>query len=207
VEEGVSLRGQIEVAVIDALAPLRRSAGRYFAAIDHYNGELDAARGPDDIRQALSGRAPALLVTTSGSRGETKGTGRQESRVTLHVELVIISNHLRSLVAQNLGAGSLDPTADPGSYAMLEDVQASLHGRRLGIPGVEIVVWDSDDVIIQLPDLTAWRSVYTTRYRIARETIPGVPLDSIEHRHNLDQAAAANPVVIAELPPLPEVTP
>lgn len=193
----MSRRADIELAVVSRLQPLTRAAGRYLACLAQYNGELD---GADDLKAALLGRAPGVLVTTSGASGETKGLRRAESRVMLNIELVVVSNHLRSRVAQKTGDAALAPTADPGSYQMLEDIQRRLHGHRLvGLEGVELLTWESDGVIVQAPELTAWRQVFTTRYRLAALEPAAQPLESIEHRHNLDQAAPVNPVVVAEL--------
>jgi phage gp37-like protein len=204
----VSRRAEIEVAVLAALAPLSRVAGGYLAYLDQYNGELDGAKGSDDIKRALLGRAPSVLVTTSGALGETKGLRRRDSRVTLSVELVVISNHLRSMVAQNAGDGAVSPTADPGSYQILEDVRQRLHGHRLSddpdaapAPAnlIGLLVWESDGVVIQAPDITAWRSAFSIRYWLEPLASDAPPITSIEEHFNLDQGGDANPAVVAEL--------
>jgi len=198
----VSLRGDIERAIIVQLAPLSVARGGYLRFIGQYNGELDAsASGLDSMQRRLLGQQPAVLVTTSRRSFELKGMKRGRAEVSLEIFLVVISAHLRSHEARNLGDGAAGAMADPGIYQILEDCQSLVWNVELGVAGAGPARPVSEVFIAQAPELTAWRAHYTVEHDAHPPVVAGVPFESIEHRHNLEHAPAVNPVIVAELPP------
>lgn len=203
----MSLRGDIERAIVLKLGPLSVAQGGYLRLIGHYNGELDSGKnGLDDIKRRLQGAQPAVLVTTSRRVFNMQGMRRERASVSLEVFLLVISAHLRSREARALGDAAPGPLADPGIYQILEDCQDALWGVDLGVPSAGVPRPVSEVFVSGTADLTAWRAHYEVEHDARRPAPTGLPLfESIEHRHNLEHAAAVNPVVVGELPP--EVSP
>lgn len=198
----MSLRGDIERAVIVTLAPLLRTNGGYLRALGHYNGEIDASKdGLDAMHKRLLGQQPAVLVTTSRRAYDMQGMRRERAKVSLELFLVVVSAHLRSPEARVLGAGAA-PEADPGIYQILEDCQDRLWGADLGVIGAGKPRPVSEVFIAQVPEMSAWRAHYEIEHDARRPAPVGLPaFESLEHRHNLEHAEAVNPVVVGELPP------
>jgi phage gp37-like protein len=200
--QGVSTRGDIERALIVLLGPLSIASGGYLRFVGHYNGELDASQpGLDAMQRRLLGQQPAVLVTTSRRSFESKGLRRGRAVVSLEVFLVVVSAHLRSHEARNLGDGALDAMADPGIYQILEDCQRLIWGVDLGVVGASAARPISEVFLAQAPELTAWRAHYAVEHDARPLAEVGVPLASIHHDHNLENAEAVNPVIRVELPP------
>lgn len=198
-----SERAMLEASLIAALSPLLRVHGRYLRAVEHYNGEIDRAQGVEDVYRALLGRQPAILVSSSLASRRSRSISRTRSISILNLELLLVSAHLRSPVARNLGddVSAMTPTADPGAYQMMVDIRKLLDGRRLPVAGSSPLVWNDEAIVIQVPEMTAWRVVYQTRVRLVQQ--PGLAsgqFESVEHRHNLIDADPVNPVVVGESP-------
>lgn len=196
-----SERAMLEEGLAAALAPLLRVNGGYLTAIEPYNGELDRADGVEDIFRALLGRSPAILISSSLATVRTRSLRRTRSLSSLNLELLVVSNHLRSPATRNLGdhVSALDPTADPGSYQMLVGIRKLLMGQRLPVAGCQPLILVNEAVVIQVPEMTAWRVVYEARVRLAQpERSANGTLESIEHRHNLIDGEPVNPVVVGE---------
>ena len=199
----VAERTMIERAIVAALGRLHRNAGGYLEALDLYNGEL-AASEEDDLRDRLLGRVPAVLVTG----GRETFTGRSIRRTalegTLEVEVIVISGHLRSREARAHGdeVSLLDPRADPGVNRILSDCRRLLHGRDLGVTGVQAPTLRAHDPNLKSAALTIFTARYEVDYRFDQLPLdPGRPAESIEHRHNVAGGAPVNPVLTGEATP------
>lgn len=163
-----TIRQQIEDGVIaeleERIGRLKNPQSGYLTAIEPYNGEITDSDGPEDMRLALRGRSPVVLVTAAGAALTPESVTRRRYMRRITVELYAISNHLRSrpdrLRRDVVAAG--DATADPGIYRIAEDVQQLLSGNDLGLAGVGPLSPAREDVLLQLKDFTVWRLVYVT---------------------------------------------
>lgn len=205
-------------AAIERLAPLHRDAGGYLHAIEPYNGEFTGKRGLDDIKRALLGRQPAILVTTGTTRTRVRALDRRKRELDVDLILFIVSAHWSSPVAQRAGdeLATLDPTLDPGvdeiRWDALELILAD-QGRLLsgsGFTGKRVE--HEDDTPIEVPGgmdgasgLTVWRSRYSLVVTLLEEPRAGKRFDLVEGRHNigaLDDDGApvlpVDPVVVTE---------
>jgi phage gp37-like protein len=198
----MSVRGDIERAVIRQLAPLTTEQGGYLALVGHYNGELDGEHGLDDMQRRLSGAQPAVLVTTSRAVYEVKGTSRSRARVTLDVFVVVVSAHLASREARNLGddVSVADPRADPGIYQILEDIQDLVWEQPLHVEAAGPARPVSEVFVAQAPELTAWRAHYQVTYDARLAAAPALTIHEVEHHHNLENSDPVNPVVVGRVP-------
>ncbi len=202
----VSYRRDIERAVIGKLEPLLSTSGKYLRLVGHYNGELDSQKaGMDDIKRRLAGAQPAILVATSRAAYDVKGIGRERARVNLDLFLVIVSSHLNSHEARNLGdvlSEAGDPQADPGIFQIMEDAQQQLWNVDLGVVGAGRMWPIAETFIMQTPEFTVWRAHYALHHDALPAALPPRSYTSVEHRHNLteDDAEPVNPVVVGEVP-------
>jgi phage gp37-like protein len=160
------VRQTIEEALIAELKRLLsrelNPGGGYLQAVDEYNGDLDDADGPDDFIRALRGRSPVILVTAAGSSLSPESVTRRRWRRLISFELYVASNHSRTREHRTRSdvVADGDPTADPGIYQIIEDVQQILSGNDLGLTGVGPLSPRREDVLLQEPGFTVWRLVY-----------------------------------------------
>lgn len=193
----------IEAALLELLEPLSVRQGRYLERLDQYNGEVGAGANVDEILHALGGRVPAVLLQTGASSYSGGSIQRNRTRVTLQIEILIASGHLRSHESRNLGDESSvhDGAADPGAYQIMADIREALDGHRLGIAGASSPRLVSEQIAVQTPTLTAWISRFEIDYRRDQITVPqaGVVVTSIDARTNLDDSAAVNPVAVGRI--------
>lgn len=145
-----TLRKKTEDLVIQAI----RGGLDYVRAVEPYNGEMGHAMTPDDLYQILRGRAPAVLVTTGDGTAETGDIQRRLARKMVDIDIVLISNDLRSREDRT--------RADRGIYEMAEDIEGLLIGRDSGIDGVGRLQLVAEKAILHRPELCAW----TVRYQV-----------------------------------------
>jgi hypothetical protein len=164
----VTLRQQLEDAVIAALKAKIGRAGNpgcgYLAAAEPYNGEVSRAEGPDDLRAALRGRSPCVLVAAGTAIFDSRSTQRTKYTRTITLELFAVSNHHRTRPSRLRSdvVAQANPTADPGIYRIAEDVHLAISGVQVtsGIDGLGPIMPRAEDVVLQLDDLTVWRLAY-----------------------------------------------
>lgn len=134
----------------------------YLRTIAPYNGEIDGAQSAEDIRAALRGRAPGVLVSTTGATYQSRSTRRRRFDREITVELILISNHRRDretrLRADLVSQG--DPSADPGIYRILADVLQQLAGDDLGVDGIGPLSPSAEGPLARFDDFTAWQMTY-----------------------------------------------
>lgn len=194
-----SERTLLERAFVNALASLRRSQGGYLAELGEYNGEL--AGEVEDIKVRLQGRLPAILVTTGRISYESVSVTRRTLKGSLEVEVVALSNHLRSREARTQGdeRGALVATSDPGVYKVLADARRLLYARDLGITGVGLPDLLVEEPGIRVADLTAFTARYQVGLRFDQlPLVDPLSFEVIEHHHNVEDGATANPVLTGE---------
>lgn len=185
-----SKRKQIEDAVVSALTPLKtRSAGGlptgYLRAVKPYNSELEG-EDLDEVRRALSGNLPGALVFTERGDWQTLNVGRTRFTKDLQVTVLIVSGNLRGPDAQARGFAA--DQADPGLYAISEDIVDKLGGLELGVAGVGRLVPMLEEIIVQEPDLSVWRLRLSSRIDQARPEAAAADLTGIAGRHVLPTA-------------------
>lgn len=198
----LSERTMIERALLAALEPLSVRQGGYLARLDLYSGELGAG-SLDDILTALGGLVPAVLLQTSGSVYRSTSVRRKSTIETITIEVAVASAHLRSQEARVSGdeLSVSDPTADPGVHRIIADVRRLLHGQDIGVAGAGVIEIVSDQPVMQAPQLTAWVLRFEVDYRYDAPEPARVlgPITTIEHRGNLEDSDAVNPVVVGEV--------
>lgn len=163
----MSLRKQVEDAVIARLAPLLRptlSGGTstgYLKAIKEYAGEL-AGKELADLKDKLAGQTPGLLVATGRGAYDEVSARRARARKNLDVEILVVSSNMRGLSERAVGsAGDTSPPNDPGVYAIMEDVDRVLHGVDLGITGVGVALVPTLEApFVETHDLLVWLKKY-----------------------------------------------
>lgn len=138
--------------------------GGYLHGVDPYNGEIDQTEGPEDLRRALRGRSPMILVAAVGGSFTAESQSRRRWMRLVTLELYVSSNHNRTRENRTRSdvVADGDPTADPGIYQILEDVQQILSGNDLGLSGVGPLSPRREDVLLQEKDFTVWRLLYDT---------------------------------------------
>lgn len=138
--------------------------GGYLAEVEAYNGEIDQSEGPEDIRRALRGRSPMILVAAVGGSFTPESQSRRRWMRLITMEMYVASNHNRSRENRTRSdvVADGDPTADPGIYQIVEDVQQILSGNDLGLSGVGPLSPRREDVLLQEKDFTVWRLLYDT---------------------------------------------
>lgn len=194
----------LELAVIERLQPLTIDAGRYLKAVDPYNGEFAGERGEDDIKRALLGRQPAILVSCGASRTSRRTLDGKTHETDCDLLLFIVSQHLASLAAQRLGDAYADAdlTADPGINQIRRDaLELLLKGKLLtGAPYATKRTKHEDDTPIQAGGsaFTVWRSRYSVAITVREQPAAGTTIEIVEGRHNIDNGEPVNPVVITE---------
>lgn len=211
-----SEQASLEHEAYQRLLRLERRHGGYLKHLGFYNGELDS----DEGRQALSdhalGNSPGLLIAAGPGSYQGRSAARAEKELDQTIEILLISQHLRSLPSRLRGdanAGIDDPTSpellatgDPGVYRMMRDVRRLLAGRDSTVQ--QCGVWDvvRHDVVIQVPALTLWRMQFVVPYRWIRENLEDdieLPITSIVIDHNLsgyEGEPLGNPIISKELP-------
>lgn len=190
----------ITLAAMARLQPLHRDAGGYLRAIEQYNGEFTGKRGIDDMKAALRGRQPAILVTTGTTRTTNKALDRRTRQLDVDVLLFAVSAHWGSRVAQRAGDAyaEVEPTADPGVDGIRWDAMELLladQGRLLeGTPFTAKRIDHQDDTPIEVPGtmegaaaFTVWRSRYSMLVLYRERPRAGTPFDTVEGRHNLGE--------------------
>jgi hypothetical protein len=202
-------RTSIETGVIELLAPLTRAEGRYLKAVDHYNGELLGKEGLDDIRTALLGRSPGVLVTTGDSTTVEHKLDRRNVIERFQVHLFVISTNWGSDKAQRVGdeASEFDPTLDPGINQMLWDIRGLLE-RQKPMDGAQFLEHGDDAVIVPGGrGFTMWRARFSVAVHLTIPRVTGVPITEYEALHNikplvepvpLEGEPLINPVITVE---------
>jgi len=190
----------IAQAIVARLAPLTIEAGRYLRALDLYNGELTGKQGIDDLKRALLGRVPAILIAPGASTTTYKTIDRRRAEETIRIEMVFVSQHWGSLTAQLYGTERTeeDPTTDPGVYQMLWDARRLLvDGDKLIAGQRDLAHQDDSEVIPGGQDFTVWRSLWEMRFQVVAEKTPVGPFTSVEERHFVENGDTANPDIVA----------
>lgn len=156
----MTLRAQIETAIVAALAPKLLTNGGYLADVRAYNGELET---PDeDAFRIATTRRPCILVATGRAKYHSLQTSRRREAARLEVGLLLISGKLSTREDRTRGDTAIAAGEDPGIYKMLEDARAVLQASSLGLAGVGPLVPDTEQPMLHAPDVTVWSAVYET---------------------------------------------
>lgn len=131
------LRTLVRDGVVAALQPLLVSSGGYLLAVEALSSQV---RSDDDetmgrIHEVLSGRSPAVLVALGGKEYTEAGNLQHRWSADLTVQVIVFSNHARSLEARLAGdvVSAASDLADPGIDVVLEHVEQLLIGNNLVI--------------------------------------------------------------------------
>ncbi len=206
-------RGMAEDFVLFALDRLRMEKGGYLRYLGYYNGELDTEEGADDLFKHTLTNSPAILVAAAQSSYRQKSTARRAYEVTIQVEVLFASGHLRSRPSRLRGdvVTGVDrndpdqvPSRDPGIYWMMRDAREAILGFPTNLDGMGSFTISREDVVFQHPKVTMWRAVYPIEYawtQRTREERRAAAVRSVEIDHNIvGDETAANPVIRQERP-------
>jgi hypothetical protein len=180
-----AVRTQIEEAIVRRLETLRARGLRGVAA---YNGELDVKE--DELRAAIAGRTPCVLVSTRTGRYTSASVARERAKLDLEIDLRICSSYLRSKDERTTG--------DVGIYRMIELVRDALFAADLGVDGVTVLTPVSEDQWFHQPDLEIWRMAFNVVVNVEAVAEDGVAIGAIHQDYNEHDSTSENPVVEAE---------
>lgn len=197
-------RTDIERGVIALLQPLTRARGRYLMAVDHYNGEIQGKEGIDDIKTALLGRSPGVLVYTGSERTLSRSADRRMATKRFDVLLLVISTSLVSDKAQRVGddVSEFDLSLDPGINQMLKDAWDLLERQKPLAGGQFLEHVDDGPAVLGGRGFTVWTSRYTVDANVVIPRVTGPIITTYEARNNI--APLTEPV--PELPVNPVIT-
>lgn len=155
-------RTRIVRAVLGLLESLsRRRAGGYLEALDFYQGEIGDDSDVDQVKAALRGRTPAVLVSVGTATYVSKSTNGRSYLANYQLELAVVSNHWGSNEDRGIGgADKFVDDADPGINAILADVRGRLAGRRLNVDGCQRARPNSESPIYQGKDMVIFQARY-----------------------------------------------
>ena len=162
-----SMRGMVTEGIVELLQPLHVRQGAYLEGIDHWRGET-----LDQIREQTKGRRPALLIVAhTGDLAQQRGSRRDHGRKTLRVEVFVVSTHLGSQEARLTGTNDKNAEGsgvtgavgrqDPGSYQILDDIEALLYGRDTDVLGAAQLIPRQELLEDEASDFCVWRMVYS----------------------------------------------
>lgn len=162
-----SMRGMITESIIELLQPLHTRQGGYVEGIFHWRGET-----LDQLREQTRGARPAILVVAhTGDLEGQRGSRRDHGRKKLRVEVFVVSTHFgghdaRLTGTQNKNAAGSGITGgtgrqDPGSYQILDDVEALLYGRDTEVLGASYLIPRQELLEDESDEYCIWRMVYS----------------------------------------------
>lgn len=172
------------------LEALHRRQGRYLRLVEQYNGELQTEEGVARLERALVNAKPAVLIQVGNGDYDTVDIGKRRFRWNVNIELLIVSENLKSDRHQLTGdqLSVVDDGADPGVNRMLRDILHVLGGKRLGVLGDGRVVPSREFPVHQGPDFTMWLATYKFHANIRTETddeMHATALTDIESTQNI----------------------
>ena len=179
----VDIREQLEDAVISVLLPLRKDKGGYLEALREYAGELERLQDDvtaDQIKKAVGGHVPAILVAAGGARFESISMARNVMLSQQSLELLFVGAFARTSPARQRGASGL--------FVAMRDARVLLHGKELGIDGVSRLAIVAEEPMLQTIDLCVWKATYRAQYEQKSAAPPaGKPITEIMASGNLPE--------------------
>jgi hypothetical protein len=177
------VRELVEDAVIARLMPLRITHGGYLAAVKEYAGELSSLRDDvtaDQIKRAVGGHVPAVLVAAGSEQYESLSVSRDMCRGFLAVEILIVGAFARSREDRQRGGDGL--------YAAMRDIRAKLHGWDSDVADVGRLMMAAEEPMLQTVDLSVWKTTLRAEHITKSEKKPaGKPVAEIMVSGNLPE--------------------
>jgi hypothetical protein len=169
-----SLRRQLEDAVI---ADLPKGLP-YLKTAERYGGQFSGKDRVEEIREALAGRTPGVLVMSAGAVFRTPNVQRSEFTKDLELHVYCCDSSFESPEAGSAGdEASLDGQGgSPGAYTIMEHVVARLT-RLAPADGIGVLVPSKEDPIIVHKDLHVWLVIFNVDLDA---TIPDRRLEGVE---------------------------
>lgn len=152
VDPALDLREDIEIAVVKALSVLRRDKGGPAGMIREYAGELERWTDEvteDQIKAAVGGQIPGILVTASSTRYESVSVDRMRYRGSLDLDILYVAASLRSEPARERGAA--------GVFRLMGHARALLAGIDLGTPGCSAFQLLAEEPMLHTKSICVWK--------------------------------------------------
>lgn len=167
VDPALDIREDVELAVVKRLAVLRRDKGGPAGMVREYSGELERWTDEvteDQIKAAVSGQIPAILVTASSMRYESVSINKDRFRGTLDVELLHVAASLRSQEARERGR--------EGVFRLMGHTRALLAGVDLGVGGCGSFKLETEESMLHTASLCVWRQTISCTVNAANIPAP-----------------------------------
>ena len=187
------VRERLEDAAIKRLLPMRLERGGACACVKEYAGEFERLQedaAADDIKRAVGGRVPALLVAAGAGRYESLSVTRRREIGTLEFEVMVVAASLRSREARQRGGD--------GVYAVMRDVRDLLHGIELEVEGCSAPKLLTEEPMLHSTDLCVWKMTFTAQHYVKNEQQPeGGPITSLRSDGYLHEISGAGDALAA----------
>lgn len=201
----------LEDAAVLRLMTLHKGRGGPLELVDFYNGELASKTAMQELIVRLMGASPAILVATGETQFEPTDLRKRRYKERLSLYVLVVSRHLRSPEHRNRKdlEATINPSADPGVYALMRAAKDLLVGWDMAVAGLEPLSIVQEDVIFQQPELTMWRLLFRgiyaeTRPRPELSFPSAVPVETFSIRHDhVDQdgdGVGFDGVVVTDIP-------
>ena len=151
-----SQRELVDLAFELKLSPLHVSKGGPCPLVRYYGGasELFSDKTTiDDIKRAVGGRVPAVLVTTGNSHSSGKSVSMDVLGGPLEVQVFFIVANLSSREDRQHGPGSV--------YAIMERATRLLQGLSLKVDGIGPPARILEEPLLMTVDMHVWRQTWT----------------------------------------------
>lgn len=186
--EATDERTALERAAVEQLADLHTSAGGRVHRIAHYNGEVEDSNNEDELREAVGGATPAILVSTGTGRYSNRSNRRERAELTIDLFAVIVADNMTSREDRNL----------QDSYRLIADVRNRWWGSKIGgIPSLRGLLPSVESHAIQGARMSVWVATYTATFDVAKQPIASSGVHRVETVHtdaNHKQGGEITPV-------------
>lgn len=164
-------RTLIRDGAVTLLSGLERINGGYLQFVGKFGAVIRSwtdADGVDQLFDALSGQAPAIVVAVGDSTSKEAGTGGFGWTDDFELFVYHVTNHARDMV---IGRQAEDPVAlvddaaDPGLDVMMAHAKELLVGQRCGVSHATMkqVKPDREEELLTKDGVTVWLQSYRIR--------------------------------------------
>jgi hypothetical protein len=177
---GLDVRERLERAVVARLMSLRVEKNGPCCVIKEYAGDFERLHDTnevtvDDLKAAIGGRIPALLISAGPSRYDSISVNHGRALAALDVEILVASATLRTKEARERGEDSI--------FAIMRDVRDLLHSVELDVDGAGPLRIMTEEPMLHAPALCIWKMTFQAAFlHRPDETPKGTPITSIVAR-------------------------
>ena len=198
----IPTRRAVRQFVMQALAPMLRSSGRYLAATVEIPFSMRLL-GPEDEAIAsdlIGGQSPAIGVAIGNANFDDRSPDGRLWTGALQVALYVFVRHQRSAMSSVAGdvLSQFDVTKDPGIETILQHSIELLAGRDTQIPEAPSLVPESEELVFVGDGWQIWEQLYRARTTFtAMPDREGISATAIEI--NSDQEPGPSLVTLIDL--------